>query len=307
MGKSGALNEEWSPFRIYGRKYRAFCWQNSLTITLLVAGAICCYWQTANLAAYQWNWQSVFSYVAVPTASGWKPGLLLEGLFTTLRVGFWTFVFSLALGGLLGFLASGKSFWATIPYQILINLFRNTPPLILLFCVYFLIGNVIPIAPLEDAIRDSPDWLQTGIHLFFAPQRQIGSMVAALLALGIYQATYVAEIVRGSIENVPKPQWDAALALGFGRAEAFRLIILPQALRLAIPPLTGQCVSTFKESALASLISLPELTFQSLEIMAVSGMTFEVWICTGILYLAIGFICSCGGAILERIQSRHIV
>lgn len=273
---------------------------------MLAAGAIGCYWQTATLAAYHWSWEAAFSYIIVPAPAGWKAGLLLEGLFTTLRVGFWTFVFSLFLGGVLGFLASGKSLRVSLPYQMLINLFRNTPPLILLFCVYFLIGNVIPIAPLEEAIRSSPEWLQTGICLFFAPQRQLGSMVAAVLALGVYQATYVAEITRGSIENVPRAQWDAALALGFGRPAAFRVVILPQALRMAIPALTGQCVSTFKESALASLISLPDLTFQSLEIMAVSGMTFEVWICAGALYLAIGFVCSSAGAILERRHSRHV-
>ena len=130
-------------------------------------------------------------------------------------------------------------------------------------------------------------------------------MLAAVMALGLYEGAYVAEIVRGSVESVPPGQWDAARALGFSRRQSLRLVILPQAARIAMPPLAGQTISAFKDSALASLISLPELTFQSLEVMAVSQMTFEIWISAGALYLLIGLACAALGRWLERRCARH--
>lgn len=73
----------------------------------------------------------------------------------------------------------------------------------------------------------------------------------------------------------------------------------PQAVRAILPPLVGQVITTFKDSALASLISLPDLTFQALEVMAISRMTFEVWISAGAIYLLLGVICARYGRWLE--------
>ena len=292
--------EEWSPFRAYGPKYGAFCSANVITFLLLGSGAIWYYLQARHLPAYKWNWPALGEFIVLQSPDGnWKPGLLLQGLFTTIRVGFWTFLVSFFLGLMFGIYAVKKSFLKSLPYQFFINLVRNTPPIIIIFCVYFLIGNVAPLTKLMDAIREWPPICQKIIAVLFAPAGQMESMVAAVIALGIYQSAYVAEIIRGSIESVPQEQWNAGAALGFNKFSVIRLIILPQGLRLALPPLTGQCISTFKDSSLASLISLPDMTFQSLEIMAISGMTFEIWISTGMLYLALGIICSLTGRLLE--------
>ena len=78
-----------------------------------------------------------------------------------------------------------------------------------------------------------------------------------------------------------------------------RLVIFQQAVRAILPPLVGQVITTFKDSALASLISLPDLTFQALEVMAISRMTFEVWISAGAIYLLLGVICARYGRWLE--------
>ena len=77
-------------------------------------------------------------------------------------------------------------------------------------------------------------------------------------------------------------------------------IIAPQALRFILPPLAGQTISIFKETTLASIISLPELTFQSLEVMAVTRMTFELWLVTALLYLGLSLFWSRLSAWLER-------
>ena len=133
----------------------------------------------------------------------------------------------------------------------------------------------------------------------FAPEGQLDRMVAAVLTLGVYEGAYVTEIVRGGIEGVPHGQWEASAALGFSRSQQLRLVIFPQAVRAILPPLVGQVITTFKESALASLISLPDLTFQALEVMAISRMTFEVWISAGAIYLLLGVLCARYGRWLE--------
>ncbi len=83
----------------------------------------------------------------------------------------------------------------------------------------------------------------------YAPVGQLDRMTAAVLALGIYQCAYMAEIFRAGIESVDRGQWDASLALGFSRAQSLRHVILPQSFRLILPPMTGQAISSFKDSA----------------------------------------------------------
>lgn len=299
--------EEWSPFRAYARRSKLFCWQDLLTLTLLFLGIAWFFLASKGLPAYSWNWQACENFLFIHAPEGdIKPGLLLQGLFTTLRVGFWTFIFSLFVGLILGFYAVGKTFWEALPYYTFINLLRNTPPLILLFCVYFIFGKIVPVSPIEDFLTKLPIPFQQFIAYTLFPSGEIDRMCSAILALGLYQSAYVAEIIRGALESVPKGQWDAGLALGFSKGATILRIIAPQGMRLAIPPLTGQCITTFKESSLASLISLPDLTFQSLEIMAVTGLTFEVWLCAGILYLLLGGLCAVLGAFLEKNATRYI-
>lgn len=256
-----------------------------------------------ELPEYQWQWRLLFEFIARKNSAGeWESGLLAKGFYTTMRVGFWSIIFSLALGGIVGVISARKSVLARWGCQIYVNLFRNTPPLVILFAVYFFAGNLFPVAAIENVVRSLPAPGRNFITIIFAAPGQMDRMLAAIVGLGLYQAAYVAEIVRGGIESVPQGQWDAARALGFSSWQSARMIILPQARRLIMPPLTGQAISSFKESALASLISVPDLTFQSLEIMAISGMTFEIWVTCGILYLIIGCACAFIGSCLEK---RH--
>lgn len=103
--------------------------------------------------------------------------------------------------------------------------------------------------------------------------------------------------------QLPKSQWEASAGQGMTPRQQYRYVIFPQAARLMTPPLVNQAISTFKETTLASIISLPELTFQSLEIMAVTRMTFELWLTTATLYLLISYTWSGLGRRLE--QSRR--
>lgn len=292
---------EWSPFRAYGGRAGWLDWPNLAICALFFALLLWLGASARALPAYDWSWSSLWDFLAVQSQSGqWRPGLLLRGLLATLRIGFWIILFSVFIGAFAGIWLYRGNGWLKIPILALINLFRNTPPLVILFCVYFFAGNRLPVSALEDALNAGPPFLRACVSLFFAPPGQMDAMLAAVLGLGLYQGAYVAEIVRGALQSVPQGQWDAARALGFGRRQTIILIILPQALRLAIPPMTGQSISTIKESALASLISLPELTFQSLEIMAVTNRTFEIWVTAGLLYWITGIACNACGQWLER-------
>lgn len=305
--------EEWSPFRAYasspgrGRRHWVSV-PDMLVMAILLVGCCWCFLAARHLAQYDWQWPLLADFLwRRNNADEFKPGLLLLGLFTTLRVGFWTVIFALAAGGALGIATARKSLWLSWPLVMLINLLRNTPPLVLLFFVYFFAGSFLPVNDLENFIRGlGPAW-QEWIAILVAQPGQMDRMLAAVLALGLYQAAYIAEIVRGGIEAVNTGQWDAAYSLGFGKLAALSLVILPQAMRLILPALTGQIISVFKDSALASLISLPDLTFQSLEIMAVSSMTFEVWITAAILYLLLGLVCAAIGRILEKRTNFNLV
>lgn len=293
----------WSPFRQYANKSRnnGICWQNWLALGLLSLLAGWAFFRMSSLPQYDWNWSLLGEFILHKNQAGkFEAGLLLDGLLTTLRVGFWTIVFATFVGIACGMLMAVKTILIRLSCQLYVNICRATPPLVLLFCVYFFAGNILPSTLFSDFICEMPlPFRKITSNVFSSPQ-EMDRMLAAILALGIYHGAYVSEIIRGGIESVPRGQWDAALALGFSRLQCMRLVILPQGARLIIAPLTGQYITIFKDSALASLISLPDLTFESLEIMAVSQMTFEIWISSGLIYLLIGGFCSLFGHWLEN-------
>lgn len=303
LARLGGGQESWSPFRAWGQPRRParIALPDALLFCLLLAAAAWCVWRAGALPQYHWQWPVLGEFLVRQGQDGhWEAGLLLRGLIVTLRIGFWGMFLALLTGVPIGLASAHARGLAALPSRVYGTIIRNTPPLVLIFFIYFFAGNLLPVTALEDGIRQLPEAARAGIALGFAPPGELDRMLAAVLALGLYEGAYVAEIVRGGVESVPSGQWDAARALGFSRRQSLNLVILPQAARVVLPPLVGQIISTFKDSALASLISLPELTFQSLEVMAVSQMTFEVWISAGALYLLVGLACAGVGRWLEK-------
>lgn len=260
-------------------------------------------WRATELSQYQWNWAGMSQYILMRNADGdWQSGALLRGLFATLRLGVWAMIVALISGGIIGALSVHQKGFRALPATLYINLFRNTPPLVLLFLVFFFAGSFFtePLLRVSGMVENWPQGMQTMFAVLIAPPDQLDRMVAAVLTLGLYEGAYVAEIVRSGLESVPKNQWEASASQGLSRWQQYRYVITPQALRIMLPPLTGQSISTFKETTLASIISLPELTFQSLEIMAVTRMTFELWLTTAAIYLLISYTWSGLSHWLER-------
>ncbi len=250
-----------------------------------------------------WKWDVLLPYIVYTNNSGELAlGMLAKGFLLTLRLGVWSFLFAFVFGLSVGMYTANKRGLLVLPFTFFVQTIRNIPPLIFLFLIYFFSGQFF--LPLIFSLQDFAYGLSpTGLEFFsfiFAPPMQIEGMTAAIIALGIYEGVYIAEIVRASIESIPKTQKESATALGFNAFQSLIYVLLPQAKRVMLPPLAGQTISIFKDSALAALVSLPELTFQSLEIMTVTRMTFEVWIVCMFLYFCISKICSIIFNFLEK-------
>lgn len=147
-----------------------------------------------------------------------------------------------------------------IPVNVYIEIFRNTPLLIQMYLFYFGLA-------------------QFNIHL--------SPFVGATLALILNVGAYTAVIFQTGFNAIQKDQKEAAYALGMNHYQVFFLIIFPQALRIVIPPLTNQFISVFLFSSVASVISVPELTYITMNIESITMRTFEIFITTTALYLIV--------------------
>lgn len=212
----------------------------------------------------------------------WKVGILLKGLWLTLKVSMIAIVFGILLGLFTGLARISKNpcfKWASITY---IELIRGSPLLVQIFIWYFVFGTLFNTLLAQYGIGQIPP-------LWFG-----------VAALAIFTGAYVAEIVRAGIQSVDRGQMEAARSLGMTPGQAMREIILPQAFRRILPPLAGQFISLIKDSSLLGIIAIRELTKATREIVTTSLQPFELWIVCAILYLVLTFTLSVFVQYLER-------
>jgi polar amino acid transport system permease protein len=275
-----------------------------LVLLSLVAGGLgYLVWQVRSLDGRAWEWQILGQYLL--RADG-RPGLLVQGLLTTIRLTCWSALIALFLGTGAGLARTSPFLYLRLVGGTYVELCRNLPPLVLVFlCYFFLADQIAPAIGLQDSLRRAPDWVRTVAEILAGRPDQIDAFITAAFTLGLYEGAYVAEIVRGGIRSIHAGQWEAGRALGFPRPALLLFIIMPQAVRNMVPPLTGQIISTIKDSAIVSVISIQELTFQGMQLMATTYLTMEVWICVALLYFVLTFSCSLGAARLERRLRRR--
>ena len=160
--------------------------------------------------------------------------------------------------------------------RVYLELIRNTPLLVQIFFLYFV------MAPILD----------------------LGRTPTAILALSLFEGAYASEIFRAGIESIGRGQWEACYSLGLTRAQTYRRVILPQALRRILPPLTSQAVSLIKDSALVSTIAVYDLTMEGRTIIADTFLTFEIWFVVAAVYLILTLTLSALANGLERRYPR---
>ncbi len=256
---------------------------------------------------YHWQWQIIPQYLLRhdPETSRWVPNLLLQGLLATIRLSFWSLLIALPLGLLIGLLRTSLHLFNRLVGGSFVTLLRNLPPLVLILIFYFFISDqILPLLQIPQLLDGFPE---TGVHwisICLAPPDQIEAFLAAAFTLALLEAAYIGEIVRAGINSIDLGQWQVAQALGMRRWQLMRHIILPQALQRMIPPLAGQTISTIKDSAIVSVISIQELTFQGMELMAATYLTFEVWLTVTLLYFLLTYCCSFLAGRLEK-QLSH--
>ena len=216
------------------------------------------------------------------TYKKWRVGILMQGLWLTLKVSIIAIVFGILIGLFAGIarISSNPALkWSAITY---IEFIRGSPLLVQIFIWYFVLGTLINNILSQKGIGQIPP-------LWFG-----------VAALACFAGAYVAEMVRAGIQSIHFGQIEAANSLGMTYVQSMRYIVLPQALRRILPPLAGQFISLIKDSSLLGLIAIRELTKATREVITTSLQPFELWFVCAILYLVLTFSLSMFVQYLER-------
>jgi glutamate/aspartate transport system permease protein len=215
------------------------------------------------MSAYNWNWGVLFSQPYV----GW----LLMGLGVTVVLALSAWVIALALGSLIGVartLPFAPLRWLATAY---VELFRNIPVLVQMFLWFFVLPELVP--------ESFGYWLKRDL-----PHPEFFS---AMVCLGLYTASRVAEQVRSGINSVPQGLSAAARASGLSVAQTYRHVLLPIGFRIIVPPLTSEFLGIFKNTSIALTIGVMEITATSRQIESYTFQGYEAFAAATVLYLSI--------------------
>jgi polar amino acid transport system permease protein len=242
---------------------------------------------------YDWRWELIPEYIVRyrEDREEWFANLLLQGLFATIRISIYASVLALVFGTLLGVARCSDNLTIRLLARTYLELLRNIPPVVIIFIFFFFLSQqLIDELNLNAWSRGiarsdaAPIW-----EFFFGDMRRFPSLISGVIVLAMFEAAFVGEIVRAGIQSVPKGQREAARAIGMSGLQEMRYIIMPQAIRKVIPPMANQFISLIKDSSIISLISVQELTYKTVELVASTRLIFEAWITTAAFYFILCF------------------
>lgn len=275
-----------------------------LAVVLAVAAAVVFFFvRMVRVLDYQWEWDIIPGYFLFrdPATGRLQPNMLLLGFVTTIKLSVWSMVLAFFLGTVSGVMGAKGGFPSRMISRFYVETARNIPSLVLVILFYYFVSSqFLDALGLDVWLRSQSDKIQKTVSFFAADSGQINAFVSAAVALGIYEGAYISEIVRGGINSISAGQWEAAWSIGLSPFKTFRLVVLPQAFRKVAFPLAGQFISTIKDSAIVSVISVQELTFQGMELMAATFLTFEIWITITLLYFILTFSLSRSISFVEK-------
>lgn len=256
---SGASLSAGLRLRRLWRRSQQSRWVASIQFALFAGALLWLTLRGAEQMGYNWQWYAIPRHFwrVIDGELIWGP--FMRGLFITLEIAFWCTGLTLLVGLITALLRMSNSFAGRTLATTYLELVRNTPLLVQLYLFYFVLSPILGI-----------DRFWTGV-----------------ICLTFYEATFVAEIIRAGILSVERGQWEASSAVGLDRRDTYRYVVLPQAVPLMLPPLTGQIINLIKHSAVVSVIAVADLTTEGRNLIADTFMSFEVWFTVAGMYLVL--------------------
>ncbi len=253
-----------------------FCKRNHLfdisAYLVLMVGGVLFLLKGAEDQGYYWQWFRIPKFLYEFDDGRFIAGPILEGLKITLNITWISLILTYIIGLVTALMRLSNSLLARGIARVYLEIARNTPLLVQIFFMYFVV----------------------------APILNIDRFVAGVLALSLFEGAYASEIYRAGIVAVNKGQWEASYTLGLSTYQEYRYIILPQAIRRILPPLTSQAISLIKDSSLVSVIAIYEMTMYANEIASETFLVFEIFFTIAAIYLALALILSRGVAYFEN-------
>jgi len=232
---------------------------------------------------YSWHWKVLLE--TEPGGTGSYLQYLIVGLGWTLATALAAGVLALAIGISVGTLRTTTAKWVVRSGNLYVEVFRNIPLIVQMFLWFFVVPELLPTR-IGDWIKQMPPpW---------------GSYVPAVLCLAIFTSVRIAEQVRAGINSLPQGQRMAGTALGLTQAQSYRHVILPQALRIILPPLTSESMNIIKNSSVALTIGLLELTGRARAMQEFSFRVFEAFTAATVIYLLTNLVVVLAMRALER-------
>lgn len=226
----------------------------------------------AEAMGYNWQWYRVPEYLFRFTDDGFEWGEILLGLTATLKLSLQSFLLATGLGAIVTVLRMSGLVVGNAMAVAFLELVRNMPLLILLYLFYYVLGPIF------------------GLDRY----------AAAVLCLGVYHAALVSEILRAGVNSVDGGQFEAARSVGMSTVQAYHHIVLPQAVKFLLPPMTGEAVHLIKSSAIVSVIAVVEMTTVGRNIISDTYMSFEIWFTIAAVYLLVILVLSLAASQLEK-------
>ena len=232
---------------------------------------------------YNWNWGILFQ--PEPGGTGTFLHYLVVGLGWSIVTALCAWVIALVIGSLVGTLRTTTSAWVVKVGNGYVELFRNIPLIVQMFLWFFVFPEFLPKS-LGDAIKQMP------------PPWSV--FVPAVLCLAVFTSVRVAEQVRAGIQSLPRGQRMAGTAMGLTQFQTYVHVILPQAFRIIMPPLTSEFMNIIKNSSVALTIGLMELTGRARAMQEFTFQVFEAFAAATVLYLITNMVVVLGMRALER-------
>jgi len=228
------------------------------------------------MGGYNWNWPILFKEPYFT----W----IVTGFGKTILIAVLAWAIAFPLGSAIGIARTTDNGALRLGGTVYVEIFRNIPLLVQMFLWYFVVPELLP--------ADWGRWVKRDMPY---PQ-----FLTAVICLGLYTASRVAEQVRSGIEAIPRGQRNAGLAMGLTSLQVYRYVLIPVAYRTIIPPLTSDFLGVFKNSSLALTIGVLELTSQARQIEEYTFAAFEAFTVATVLYCTVTGIVIVAMRMLER-------